>query len=47
VRLSFPRARLKGTLQELTFAYPTQANNRLDPDFLYAYPFDGSVCGFL
>ena len=27
--------------------YPAQANKRLDPDFLYAYPFDGSVCGFL
>jgi hypothetical protein len=30
-----------------TFASPTQANGRLDPDFLYAYPSDGSVCGFL
>jgi hypothetical protein len=27
--------------------YPTQANRRLDPDFLYTYPFDGSVGGFL
>ena len=31
--------------------YPTvgcgQAQAKLDPDFLYAYPFDGSVCGFL
>jgi hypothetical protein len=27
--------------------YPTQAKTRLDPDFLYAAPSNGGVCGFL
>jgi hypothetical protein len=26
--------------------YPTQAKTRLDPDFLYAAPGNGDVCGF-
>jgi hypothetical protein len=26
--------------------YPTQAEERLDPDYLYAGPGNGGVCGF-